>query len=68
MERSGAGLVGRGKHPMTDLLPLAVALGAFLALAALPFALDRFAAWRHRRAAEKRTHLETRGPTRRHRR
>jgi len=68
MERSGAGLVGRGKHPMTDLLPLAVALGAFLAFAALPFLLDRLASWRHRRDAERRNHLETRGPTRRHRR
>ena len=53
---------------MTDLLPLAVALGAFLAFAALPFLLDRLASWRHRRDAERRNHLETRGPTRRHRR
>ena len=52
---------------MTDLLPLAVALGAFLVLAALPFALDRFVSWRHRRIADRRTHLETRGPTRRRR-
>lgn len=43
------------------MMGLAVALGAFLAFAALPFLLDRLASWRHRRAAEKRTRIEVRG-------
>jgi len=48
-------------------LPLVLVFWSFFVLCVAPFALDRFASWHHRRAAERRNRLETRGPTRRRR-
>ena len=45
---------------MTDAISLLAAVLAFVALAALPFALDALVGWRHRRAAKRRTRIEIR--------